>query len=319
MRLKRFDLNLLVSLDALLSEQSTTRAAERLFLTQPAMSSALARLRDHFKDDLLTQVGRRMVLTPLGESLVEPVREILARADTTLEARPEFDAATSNRAFTLMVSDYVSTVLMAEFVRRLEEFAPLLHFQILPHGANPWEAVEKREVDLLIMPTQLLPQEHPSELLFEEHFVCVAWSGNPLIGETISREQYLELEHVVARPGTLLQRRHTIEANFIEREGGRRRIGVVVAEFSVLPHYLIGSRRIATMHSRLARLYARYLPLKVLALPFPGAKLAESVAWHQFRGQDLGLAWIRRQLKLTAAELAPPTPIPRDPYGGAAP
>ena len=310
MRLKRFDLNLLVSLDALLSEQSTTRAAKRLFLTQPAMSSALSRLRDHFKDDLLTQVGRRMVLTPLDESLVEPVREILARADTTLEARPLFDAATTQRTFTLMASDYVSTVLMTEFVRRIEALAPLIHFQVLPHGANPWDAVEKREVDLLIMPTQLLPPEHPSELLFEEHFVCVAWSDNPLVGAAITREQYLELEHVVARPGTEAQRRHTIEANFIERDGARRRIGVVVAEFSVVPHYLIGSRRIATMHSRLARLYARYLPLKILPLPFPGAKLDESVAWHQFRGQDLGLTWIRRQLQFTAADLTPSTAPP---------
>src|SRR5262245_4933192 len=112
MRFNRLDLNLLVALDALLAEQNITRAAERLHLSQSAVSGALARLREHFQDELLVQVGRRMTRTPLAESLAQPVREILAQVQATVERRPGFDPSTSDRQFSIMVSDYVTTVLM---------------------------------------------------------------------------------------------------------------------------------------------------------------------------------------------------------------
>ena len=303
MRLNRFDLNLLVALDALLTEQNTTRAGKRINLSQPAMSCALARLRSYFNDPILTQVGRKLVPTPLGTSLAQPVRELLMRTEATLDNRPNFEPATMRRKFRLMMSDYVSTVLMAEITRRSERIAPGMTFEILPHGLSPETALENGDIDLLVMPDEFLPPEHPSEPLFDEYYVCLACAHHPTVGQHITQAQYLELRHVVARPGAHPQRRRAVDELYMERLGHERRIDVVVGEFNVLPQYVIGTTRIATMHQRLARLYASYMPLKILPLPFKCPPIREATAWHHHRDQDLGLAWLRHLLRITAEEL----------------
>jgi DNA-binding transcriptional LysR family regulator len=303
-RLNHFDLNLLVALDALLTEQSTTRAGKRINLSQPAMSCALARLRSYFNDPLLSQVGRNLVPTPLGASLAQPVRELLLRTEATLDSRPIFDPATARRTFKLLMSDYVSTVLMAEMTTRAEHIAPHLSFEVLPLGLNSISAVESGDVDLLLMPDQFLPSGIRSEVLFEEHYVCVAWSGNTLVSDRITRAQYLQLGHVVARPGAHPRRQPSVDELFFDRQGHERRVETVVGEFSVLPQYVVGSMRIATMHNRLAQLYAGYMPLKILPLPFDLPMIREAAAWNRHRDQDLGLAWVRNLLKTTAEHLA---------------
>src|ERR1700757_4799238 len=110
MQIRRFDLNLLPSLDALLAHQNVTRAAEQLFVMQQAMSGALSRLRAHFEDELLIRVGRHLELTPLAKSLVRPVREALLASQAALDTRPSFDPATARRPCRIAMSDYASLV-----------------------------------------------------------------------------------------------------------------------------------------------------------------------------------------------------------------
>ena len=126
MRFQRLDLNLLVALDALLAERSVSLAAERICLSQSATSSALGRLREYFADDLLVVKGRQMVLTARAESLVEPVRAVLEQIRTTISVSPPFDPATSDRAMTIMASDYVTEVLLATALREIADVAPLM-------------------------------------------------------------------------------------------------------------------------------------------------------------------------------------------------
>ena len=113
MHLDGLDLNLLVVLDALLSEKSVTRTGERIHLSQSATSGALSRLREYFKDDLLVPVGRKMVLTPLAEELAQPLRELLQQAEVVIRRKPAFSPESSERRFRIVMSDYIAIVIMA--------------------------------------------------------------------------------------------------------------------------------------------------------------------------------------------------------------
>lgn len=304
MRLKHFDLNLLVALDALLAERNTTRAGKRLHLSQSATSCALTRLREHFGDELLSRSGRNLVPTELGASLAAPVRDILVRAGLALDNRPGFDAASVHRNFTLMTSDYVSVVLMTDAIRHLEQVAPNITLEIKPNHLAPWKAVQAGEVDMLIAPKEFVPGSRAAETLFEDHYVCVAWAGNPHIGDSISVEQYLESGHVRARPSALLPGQATIDDGHFAHLGIERRVEITVGGYAQVPQCLTGSMRIATLHRRLAQRYARALSLKILPLPFKFPTIVETAVWSRQRDQDTGLRWLRTFLKQTVDAIA---------------
>jgi len=299
MNLHRLDLNLLVALDALLAERSITRAAHRLHLSPSATSGALARLRAYFGDELLSQIGRRMVPTPLGESLQASVRDCLLHVQATIDVRPQFDPMTSTRTFTLMMSDYVSAILMPWVLQRTQREAPAVVIELLANNNQPWAVLDRGEADFLIIPQNFVRRAHPSEVLFEDDFVCVCWAGNNLIGDTISAEQFLAMTHVIARIGT--ERPPTIDAWFFERFGHVRRVGVVTMNFTSVPQFLIGTNRIALMHRRLAMTYLDVLPLKILPAPFPMPRLVELIQWHKYREADPGRIWLYSLLKDAAA------------------
>jgi LysR family nod box-dependent transcriptional activator len=298
MDLHRLDLNLLVALDALLAERSITRAAQRLHLSPSATSGALSRLRTYFEDDLLKQEGRRMVPTPLGETLQTSVRDCLLHVQATVDVRPQFDPASSTRKFTLMMSDYVSAVLMPDVIARVQREAPGVVIELIANS-QPWAALDRGEADFLVIPEHFTRHEHPSETLFEDEFVCVTWNENPLIGDGISSEEFLKLSHVVARIGT--ERPPTIDAWFFERYGHVRRVAVVAMNFTSVPQLLIGTPRIALMHRRLAITAAKSLPIKLLKAPFEMPKLVEVIQWHRYRDADPGRKWLHGLLKSSAA------------------
>src|SRR5687768_6327442 len=197
MDLHLFDLNLLVALDVLLTERNVTRAGNRLNLSQSAMSGALSRLRHHFRDELLVPVGRQMVLTPLAEGLVQPVRDILLRIRGTLGSKPQFDPATASRHLSLAVSDYVSEVLLADVLRLARCEAPGITFELRPVGRRAGEDLESGALDFLISPEGYVSPSQPTEVLFEDSYTCVVWAGNKAVGKTLTLEQYLDLGHVV--------------------------------------------------------------------------------------------------------------------------
>src|SRR5271170_7047548 len=124
MRYHKLDLNLLTALKALLAEKNVTRAGEVVHVTQSAMSGILSRLREYFGDPLIVQVGRKMELTPLAESLVDPINDVLLRIDATIATRPEFNPLTTNRRFSVVASDYSINVLLLEVLRRVHREAP---------------------------------------------------------------------------------------------------------------------------------------------------------------------------------------------------
>lgn len=301
MRFHRLDLNLLVALDALLSEQSVSRAGEKLNLSQSATSGALIRLREFFEDELLVQVGRKMVPTPLGESLAKPVRNILIQVRTAIEARPVFDAANSHRRFSFFVSDYVASVFMPEVARRVHDVAPGITFELSELGDTGLEALDRGEIDFLVLPKEWSTDRHPSEELFKDSFVCVAWVENATVRDSMNDDEYSRFGHVIVRWGT--ERLPTFDEWYLNRQGLQRRIEVVANSFNNIPHFLIGSRRIATVHHRLAEIWLRYLPLKTVPAPQGVPVITEVLQWNKYQELDPGGAWIRRIMHEVAQEM----------------
>lgn len=301
MHFRGLDLNLLVTLDALITERSISRTGEKIHLSQPATSGALARLREYFRDDLLVPVGRKMVLTPLAEELAQPVRQFLVQAEAVIHRSPAFSPQKSDRTFRLVMSDYVATVLMSRALPEIQRQAPDVTVQVLvPETRLDW--LSRGAADLMVMPKQYLSADHPSEPLFHDDFVCIAWEGNQVAGKrAISMRNYLRLGHVVVRFGEQ-QELPAFEEKFMEHFSEARRIEVVTTGFTLIPQFVVGTTRIATIHRRLAQFYAKQLPLKILKPPVEIPGVVESMQWHAIRDGDPGLLWLRRLLKATAAQ-----------------
>jgi LysR family transcriptional regulator, nod-box dependent transcriptional activator len=291
MDLHLFDLNLLVALDALLRECNVTQAGNRLNLSQPAMSGALARLRSHFGDELLVPVGRRMVRTPLGDELVEPVREILLQVKGTLEAKARFDPATSTRHFSIACSDYVVTVLMADVFRRIRCDAPYMTFELRSLGARADEALDSGELDFLIVPPDEKFDLHRSEVLFEDTFTCVAWSANEHVGDRLTPDEYLNFGHVIVNVGASPV--GNIDEVYLRKNKRRRRVELSAPSFALAAQLVIGTDRITTITARLAARLAKVLPLKLVPLPIEIPRLVEVLHWHRVHDGDPAHIWVR--------------------------
>ncbi len=300
MRFNKLDLNLLVALDALLREQSISRAAEKLHLSQSAMSNALARLREYFDDDLLAQVGRRMELTPRAEGLKDPVRDILVRVDATVAAQPEFIPAQSTRRFRLLVSDYTMLTLIPHLVSLAYQQAPGVSFELRPQVADPQRALERGEADLLIIPKAYCSSEHPAEVVLQETFCCVLWNQSRLAHGELTAERYMAAGHVVVEPW---EARSALEDWSMQRLGLIRRIETTTYSFLAPAYLLVGTDRLATMHSRLAHQAARSLPITIRPLPVPVPVMEQTAQWHQHRTSDPGLRWLRGLLSEAVAAM----------------
>lgn len=303
MRFERFDLNLLVILDTLLEERNVTKASERLHIGQSGASAALKRLREHFGDELLVPVGRRMTLTPLAQTLVEPVREALLQVRAALSRRPAFDPKTEHRRFAVCASDYVTTVLMAEVIRHIAVQAPQVSIEVRRPPRDFSEVFDRGELDLIVMPEPYLTHfTHPRTPLFRDTHVCLVWAGHASVGESLTFEQYMELGHVVVRLGEDA-RAVMFEEWFQPRYGRQRRIECSVDNFSTLPLLVVGTQRVATLHRRLAEHAVQHLPLRMLEVPVDVPPLVETMAWPRHLQNDPAHAWLREQVQMVAARL----------------
>lgn len=300
MRLDRFDLNLLVVLDVLLEERNVTRASERLHIGQSATSAALGRLRDYFGDSLLVQVGRRMELTPLAQSLVLPVRDALMRARSAIAIRPVFEPSSIARSFSIVASDYMLDVLLANVVCQLATTAPGMRLDIRRTPTDVLEAFERGAIDVLIMPEQYASRlQHPQvELLKDEH-VCMMCAKAAAGITDFTMEDYLNRGHISVRFGD--EASLAFEEWFLPRYGRQRRVECTVDQYSVTPLLVVGTERVVTTHRRMASKMAERFPVALLPVPFEMQPLTEVMVWPRYLDEDPAHRWLRTAIQSIAA------------------
>jgi len=301
MRFRGLDLNLLVALDALLCEKNVTRASERIHIGQPGMSSALTRLRSFFDDELLVQVGRTMVPTPLALSLAQPLKATLSLINDQILSRPVFDPRTASRNFVLLISDYVKFMLMPTFLSNVQEQAPQITFELASISDRPSLELDRCSADVVILPDPLTLADHPKEWLYDDRFVVIGRSGNDALSNGLSLECYLKMGHVLPRFG--LGQTPGVEELYFRRFGELRKAEVTVQDFGIIPEIVAASSRIATVPLRMARMAATRHRISIFELPFDMPVTKAMVQWNATKTADPGMQWMLQMLRDAVAEV----------------
>ncbi len=305
MNLRNVDLNLLVALDALLTERSVSRAGRRIGLSQSAMSAALARLRLVFRDPLLVRSGRNLALTRCAEGLIIPMREILGRIDQTISERPQFNPQTDARSFSISASDYATVVLLVPFVRKLVIEAPNITVHILPRFRDVAHVLKTDQADMVIEPRELFADPRfPSQFLFSDRWLCAVDANNPYVrNDRLTMKQYLELPHLVYGIG--IDRQLNLADQYVGQLGIRRRIDVTVESFLLVPFLLEGTPMVSLMLERAARRLSGITNVRTLRPPLKLPDIHEALYWHPRHTSDAGHRWLRERLWAVASELHP--------------
>ncbi|WP_085026072.1 LysR family transcriptional regulator [Ensifer aridi] len=304
MRFKGLDLNLLVALDALMTERNLTAAARRINLSQSAMSAAVARLRTYFRDELFTMAGREFIPTPRAEGLASAVREALLQIQHSIVSWEPFKPGHSNRRFKIMLSDYVTLVFFEKIVERAAREAPSVSFDCRPPADDNEDLLRRGDVDLIILPEMLMSTTTPRARLFDDVHVCVGCRSNKQLSEPLTFERYMSMGHVVVRFGN--SRRPGLEEWYLLEHGLKKRIDVFVQGFTMIPPMLLGTDRIGTMPLRLAQLFAKTIPLQIVELPLRVPPITEAVQWPALHDSDPASLWLREMLVEEASRMDSP-------------
>ncbi len=305
MNLSTFDLNLIRALDALLTETNVTRAARQLHVTQQAMSGSLRRLRQHFADELLIAVGRRLELTPLGLALREPVRQLMLHFGQTLEITPSYDPKTSTRHFRIALSDYAGIVFLPAFMPLLARQAPHTVCEFRPIDDSVFFDLEQGNLDFCLLPDnwRLYQSTQPAGLrslrLFDDDFVCVVANDHPDVGETLSLADYSAMAHTAVQFSGGV--RSIVEDAWV-KAGLDVAVAASATSFVSLLFMIPGTRLVATAQRKLVNAFGAMLPIRSLACPIDIELLHEDLSWHSRHELDPAHKYIR-SLFAEAAEV----------------
>ena len=288
MRLKGFDLNQLICLEALLAERNVTRAAQRVHLSQSAMSTILGQLRLHFGDDLLVRSGRQLVLTPFAKLLIAPLSDLMSQARSFASLEPDRDTPNVDRELKVVASDYSMTTFLADAIERMGHDMPNVRFDILPLTSHAAALLDAGEIDLLLAGQALNVGRAPNERLFDDDFSCVVCREQVATGKKLTRKDYMARRHVVVR---YFEHQMSFEDEDVLRASGvQRQRHITVWSYALVPQLICGTPMIATIPTRIARRLAARWPIAALPFPFDHQPVRVFGYWHPSRDKDMVLS-----------------------------
>lgn len=292
MNLRKIDLNLLTVFDAVMQERNLTRAAERIGMSQPAVSDAVGRLRHVLKDDLFVRTGHGVRPTPRAQQYAGQIARILEMVTLMLVETQSFDIATSQRPFNLVLSDYGELVVLPALMRYLEERQSQARVHVLSqHRPDHAQLLRNGTLDLVLTPEPVLHDEVISERVVTESLVCMVRRGHPLVRDKLSLEQFLELRHVILEwpdaRGSLVEQR-------LRALGLQRNCHMHVHSFFDMPRVVASTDMVCSIPSRMAEHFGQSHDLVAFPIPLENLDVYLSLSWYRQYQDDPANAWIRR-------------------------
>lgn len=292
--LSQIDLNLLVVFDALMRDRHVTHAGERIGLSQPATSNALARLRYLTKDELFIRAKSGLQPTPVAIALANQIQPALQQIQIALSSAESFEPRTSDRVFAIGMTDYVEFVLLPPLLEKLEQVAPNLKIQVRTGDRQQlFDLLDNGKVDLIcgVFPEQI--SWHQEQLLFQERFVCTCRQNHSFIRDSLSLEEYLATSHLLISIKEDMVGRVD---NLLAKQELSRNITISIPHFLVAPSILSRTDLIATLAERVAIAFAKDQKLKIFPCPLPMEKFSVFMRWHQSSRNHVTHSWLRHTL-----------------------
>lgn len=297
----RYDLNLLPIFVALMEERSVTRAADRMGMTQPALSNALARLRLMLQDQLFIRERYGIQPTPIALELAPSIAEALARLDDAVLGQQEFDPATAERLLTIAPNGYVEFVLVPAVVARLQQVAPGIKLRLTPYGNDLAETGVVSGTTALVLGRVIDPPDNlVVQHVMDEGLACVVRAGHPEVGDSLTREQFEGMKHVnIVPPGRM--RAGLFQA--LAQQQLKRDVAISVTNFFAVAEMVAVTDYCATLPALICRRLAHDPRLKVLEAPVDLGTFPVEMAWHVRYRQDPAHRWLRTLISEVAAAL----------------
>ena len=308
-QLARLDLNLLVALDALLTEKSVTRAAERLHLSQPALSASLARLRTHFGDQILARRGNTYELTPFALRLSEHTTTALEAARRVFETQATWSPTESTREFSIYGSDYGFVTLGTVVSRLAAERSPGVRFRFMLHNPGIVEdaATKLRSADGMVIPHGPV-SDLPYLDLWHDGWLAVVDESNEAVGDALTMENMSSLPWVMTYQS---RSAFTSAARQVQQLGVEPHIEVVLESFLSVGHFVSGTHRIGIVQTALAPQILRIGGLRVVPLPFDATPIVTALWWHPSHTRDPEHTWMRSLFEEAGRLVQETAPIAR--------
>ncbi|QIB65392.1 LysR family transcriptional regulator [Kineobactrum salinum] len=293
MNLSKIDLNLFVIFDAIYAQQSLTRAAEVLHVTQPAVSNSLARLRGLLEDPLFVRSPRGVTPTPLARQLIEPVRAALKNLDDCVQARLDFVPASARQTFRVNATAHAEFILLPQLVRHVAATAPGVKLEIcfLDRRDVPLE-LANGNLQLSIDAPLLNHPELMSQPLGRDHYVCVMHPDHPLARGRLTETQYLKARHV--HVSSRIKGTGHIDLA-LRSIGKKRQVGLRLQHYYSLPAIIAGTDYLAAVPQSLACQWG----LTIKKLPFDTPPLELQLYWHRSVDHDPAVLWLRQAVLST--------------------